>query len=80
MHIERFEIEERFHGPPRSGNGGYTCGRVAQHMKGIVAARLRAPPPLNTELQLETDAQSLSRPMAMVEVRHLRLPRRDRPA
>ena len=32
------------------------------------------------ELQLETDAPSLSRPMAMVELRHLRLSGRDRPA
>ena len=32
------------------------------------------------ELQLETDAQSLSHPMAMVELRHLRSPRQDRRA
>jgi hypothetical protein len=56
MHIERFEIAERFHGPPRSGNGGYTCGRIAQHLQGTVAVRLKVPPPLGTELRLETDA------------------------
>jgi len=57
MHIERFQIAERFHGPPRSGNGGYSCGRVAQHLQGTVAVRLKAPPPLDTELRLETDEQ-----------------------
>jgi hypothetical protein len=55
MHIEHLQIAERFHGPPRSGNGGYTCGQVAKHLRGVVAARLKAPPPLDTELRLETD-------------------------
>jgi hypothetical protein len=47
----------RFCGPPRSGNGGYTCGRVAAHLEGPVAVRLKAPPPLLTGLRVEsTDA------------------------
>jgi hypothetical protein len=54
MHIERFEIDKQFHGPPRSGNGGYTCGCIARHLQGTVAVRLKAPPPLKTELRLET--------------------------
>lgn len=54
MHVERFEIADRFCGPPRSGNGGYTCGRVAKHLQGTVAVRLKAPPPLNAELRLES--------------------------
>lgn len=54
MHIETFEIAHRFRGPPRSGNGGYTCGRIAKHLAGPVTARLHAPPPLNAELRLET--------------------------
>jgi hypothetical protein len=53
MHIERFEIAERFRGPPRSGNGGYTCGRIAKYLEGIVVVRLKAPPPLKAELRLE---------------------------
>ncbi|RVD38358.1 pyridoxal kinase, partial [Mesorhizobium sp. M4A.F.Ca.ET.020.02.1.1] len=32
------------------------------------------------ELQLETDAQSLSHPMAMVQLRHLLHPERDKRA
>ena len=57
MHIERFEIEERFRGPPKSGNGGYTCGRMARHLQGTVAVRLKSPPPLDTELRLESTDQ-----------------------
>jgi hypothetical protein len=56
MRIEQFEIAERFCGPPRSGNGGYVCGRLARHLPGAVAARLKAPPPLNTALRLESSA------------------------
>ena len=57
MHIEQFTIAERFCGPPRSGNGGYVCGRVAAHLPGTIAVRLKAPPPLNTELRLETTSE-----------------------
>jgi hypothetical protein len=56
VQTETFEIAERFHGPPRSGNGGYVCGRIAKHLTGSVAVRLKAPPPLETPLRLETDA------------------------
>lgn len=54
MTVELFEISERFRGPPRSGNGGYVCGRIAKHLQGTVAVRLKAPPPLNAELRLES--------------------------
>ena len=54
MQFDRFRISERFRGPPRSGNGGYVCGRIAQHLSGTVSARLKAPPPLDTELRLES--------------------------
>lgn len=53
MPVEHFQIDERFRGPPRSGNGGYTSGRIARHLQGAVAVRLKAPPPINTGLQLE---------------------------
>jgi len=54
MHVELFEIAERFRGPPRSGNGGYVCGRIAKHLQGTVAVRLKVPPPLKVELRLES--------------------------
>ena len=54
MQVEMFEIAGRFCGPPRSGNGGYVCGRIARHLQGTVTVRLKAPPPLNAELRLES--------------------------
>ena len=60
MQIEHFQIADRFCGPPRSGNGGYTCGRIAKHLPGAVSVRLKAPPPLQVDLRLEssdTEAQ-----------------------
>lgn len=57
MHTELFEISSRFCGPPRSGNGGYTCGRLVKQLKGSAVVRLKAPPPLNTELRIESTGQ-----------------------
>lgn len=57
MHTEFFEISSCFCGAPRSGNGGYICGRIAKHLHGSVTVRLKVPPPLNTELRLESTEQ-----------------------
>lgn len=46
-------IDERFHGPRHSGNGGYVCGRVAKYIQGTATVRLIVPPPLDTPLQVE---------------------------
>ena len=47
-----------FNGPPSSGNGGYTCGRVAELVDAEVAeVSLRSPPPLDTPLELERDGE-----------------------
>jgi hypothetical protein len=56
MPVEHLQIAERFRGPPRSGNGGYTCGRIARHLQGTVAVRLRLPPPIKTDLRIESAA------------------------
>lgn len=50
-------IPSRFNGPPNTGNGGYVAGLVASEIRktGIDAAIevfLRAPPPLETALEL----------------------------
>ncbi len=45
-------IDQRFHGPPNSGNGGYTCGLVASQVDDQVTVALRSPPPLDTPLQV----------------------------
>ena len=49
-------IERRFRGPPESGNGGYVAGIVAAALGGSeCTVTLRAPPPLDSDLTLETD-------------------------
>lgn len=45
-------IEQRFNGPPNSGNGGYVCGVLARYLDGTAAVRLKVPPPLDTELRI----------------------------
>jgi hypothetical protein len=48
---EAVRIDPRFNGPPGSGNGGYTCGLVAELLGGGPAeVTLRLPPPLGREL------------------------------
>jgi hypothetical protein len=61
---EAIVIPRRFNGPADSGNGGYTCGLVAGAIEGGVAeVTLRAPPPLDTPLEVEAAGDG-------VEVRH----------
>jgi hypothetical protein len=45
-------IDKRYRGPPNSGNGGYVCGRLAQHIPGGAEVTLRAPPPLEKPLDV----------------------------
>jgi hypothetical protein len=45
-------IEKRFCGPPRSANGGYTCGLLAAHIDGDAEVTLLAPPPLGQRLDV----------------------------
>jgi hypothetical protein len=45
-------IDKRFCGPPNSGNGGYDCGLLANHIGGGAEITLRAPPPLEQQLDL----------------------------
>jgi hypothetical protein len=52
MKNESIVIEERFHGPPGSGNGGYVCGKLAGFLDTECAVRLSQPPPLDQELQV----------------------------
>lgn len=51
-------IAERFHGPPDSGNGGYTCGILGALIGDCATVELKAPPPLETPLAIsESDGQ-----------------------
>jgi hypothetical protein len=53
MIVETFNIDRRFRGPARSGNGGYVCGRIARHVPGTATVRLASPPPLETPLEVD---------------------------
>lgn len=57
--VATITIDNRFRGPPRSGNGGYVCGLLAQHLDGPVTVRLLAPPPLSRPLSVAVDAQQV---------------------
>lgn len=45
-------IPSRFNGPPGSGNGGYSCGAIADALGMPVEVTLRLPPPLDTALDI----------------------------
>jgi hypothetical protein len=45
-------ISARFCGPADSGNGGYTCGRLAALLGGAAEVTLRRPPPLERPLSI----------------------------
>ncbi len=53
--LPAIEVPERFNGPPGSGNGGYSAGLLAALVGApAVEVTLRAPPPLNRPLVVET--------------------------
>lgn len=58
--LATLRIERRFRGPPRSGNGGYVCGRLAEFIDGDCRVRLLRPPPLEQELSVVADASGAS--------------------
>jgi hypothetical protein len=58
---DTLSIPTFFKGPPGSGNGGYTCGRVAALIDAEVAeVSLRSPPPLDTPLDVVRDGERVS--------------------
>jgi len=52
MQLGTVSIARRFRGPPNSGNGGYSCGRLATFIDGPAEVTLRKPPPLELEMQV----------------------------
>ena len=53
MTLATLSIDRRFCGPPGSGNGGYTAGRLAALIGDPAEITLRRPPPLETEMSVE---------------------------
>ena len=50
--MSRLIVDSRFNGPPQSGNGGYCSGLLAERLGRPVEVTLRAPPPLDTPMQV----------------------------
>ena len=63
MTMATLSIDRRFCGPPGSGNGGYTAGRLAALIGDPAEITLRRPPPLETEMRVERAGQN--RPLAL---------------
>jgi hypothetical protein len=58
---DTLSIPAFFKGPPSSGNGGYTCGRVASLIDAEVAeVSLRSPPPLDTPLEVTREGERVT--------------------
>ena len=52
-------IAGRFNGPPGSGNGGVTCGKLAAYVGApAVEVTLRRPPPLDRDLRVDASGGS----------------------
>lgn len=51
--MDKIKIDDRFRGPPDSGNGGYSCGVVANFVNGPAEVKLLRPPPINRSLNIE---------------------------
>lgn len=78
-----FSIARRFRGPRRSGNGGYVAGALARHLGGAAAVRLKAPPPLDTTLDIALEgggARLLHGSTVVAEARAARLELQAPPA
>ena len=66
-------IASRFRGPETSGNGGYTCGVIAQELGGDeVEVTLRLPPPLDEALRLDDEGRVWDDHALIAEVRRVR--------
>lgn len=55
-------IQQRFCGPPRSGNGGYSSGLIALELgiDGPAEVTLRTPPPLDTGLEVDRTSEGVA--------------------
>ncbi|KAA1419385.1 hypothetical protein F0U44_13185 [Nocardioides humilatus] len=69
-------VPQRFHGPPRSGNGGWTAGALAERLTAKpetpVTVALRLPPPLDIDLPIaesETGIAATHEGRTVVEAR-----------
>ncbi|MCJ7557943.1 MAG: hypothetical protein MUP90_13645 [Gammaproteobacteria bacterium] len=55
---EIITVNQRFCGPPDSGNGGYVCGLLGGRYEGAAEVTLRSPPPLDRPMAVLGDLES----------------------
>lgn len=60
MKLGTITIARRFRGPPNSGNGGYSCGRLAAFIDGPAEVTLRKPPPLELEMRVAREEEKVA--------------------
>ena len=53
-------ISRTYNGPPGTGNGGYVCGSLADHIDGPSEVMLKVPCPLDTDLAIVDHQDHLS--------------------
>ncbi len=53
-------VESRYCGPLNSGNGGYTCGLLANFIEGTSEVTLRHPPPINAPMTVKREIDRLA--------------------
>ncbi|GAB4519321.1 MAG: hypothetical protein Tsb0010_03620 [Parvularculaceae bacterium] len=77
--MQTVTIDERFCGPPNSGNGGYSAGLLASALlgdeQGAVEVTLKAPPPLDEPLAIRMDCAGAKMLRGDVEIAVARLAR-----
>ncbi len=49
---QQIVIDQRYCGPPKSGNGGYAGGLLAAYVEGTAEVTLRLPPPIDKPLDI----------------------------
>lgn len=56
--MQTLTIAEKYHGPPNSGNGGYSCGKLDNFTNYVSEVTLRKPVPLDVAMVLlESDGE-----------------------
>ena len=58
--MENITIDQRFCGPPNSGNGGYVSGILGNYFNGSATVTLRKPPPLSKPMQVIQTEEKVS--------------------
>jgi acyl-coenzyme A thioesterase PaaI-like protein len=53
-------VENRYCGPLNNGNGGYTCGLLANSIEGAAEVTLRHPPPINVPMTVKHEIDRLA--------------------